>query len=207
MGPQVMKERIRRTGSGAREDRATRGAEAELMAAFLRQEQPAARELYDRLASRIYRLGLVLLRNGTDAEDLVQETFLKIWRNGAAFDQLRGSLDAWVLLNARSLAIDFLRRRRLEALKLSSQTKPSEASDEPGPERLAETNDLYERASEAMGHLPARQRAALELTYLGQRSTREVAELEGVPRGTVKSRLHAGLASLQKTLDGDDDAA
>ena len=190
-----------------RERPADRDADAALMGEFLRQEQDAARELYDRLASRIYGLGLVLLRDPTDAEDLVQDTFLKVWRNGSAFDPDRGSLDAWVLLNARSRAIDLLRRRSLEARKLASQPKVSEASDEPGPERHAEVGDLVRRASEAMRQLPERQRAALALTYLGQRSTREAAALLGIPHGTVKSRASAGLAVLQKSFPVDDDAA
>ena len=182
-------------------------ADAALMGAFLHQGPDAARQLYDRLASRIYGLGLVLLRNRTDAEDLVQDTFLKIWRTGSAFDPARGSLDAWILLNARSLAIDLLRRRTLEARRLASQPKVSEASIEDGPERHAEVRDLYRRASEAMAHLPQRQRSVLALTYLGQRSTREAAGLLGIPHGTVKSRAAAGIASLQKVFPGDDDAA
>jgi hypothetical protein len=80
------------------------GGDPALMAAFLRKEPDATRQLYDRLASRIYGLGLFLLRNTTDAEDLVQETFLKIWRTGSAFDPVRGPLDAWILLSARSVA-------------------------------------------------------------------------------------------------------
>jgi RNA polymerase sigma-70 factor, ECF subfamily len=182
-------------------------ADAALMGAFLRQEPEAARRLYDRLASRIYGLGLFLLRNQTDAEDLVQDTFLKIWRTGSAFDPARGSLDAWVLLNARGLAIDLLRRRSLEARKLASQPKVSEASPEEGPEWYAEVGDLYRRASDAMAHLPQRQRSVLALTYLGQRSTREAAALLGIPHGTVKSRASAGIAGLQKVFLGDDDAA
>src|SRR5206468_851767 len=181
--------------------------DAALMGAFLRQEPEAARRLYDRLASRIYGLGLFLLRNRTDAEDLVQDTFLKIWRMGSAFDPDRGSLDAWILLNARGLAIDLLRRRSLEARKLASQPKVSEASEEAGPEWYAEVGDLYQRASEAMAHLPQRQRSVLALTYLGQRSTREAAALLGIPHGTVKSRASAGLAVLQKSFPNDDDAA
>jgi len=183
------------------------GGDADLMAAFLRKDTGAARELYDRLASRIYGLGLAILRNKTDAEDLVQETFLKVWRIGSAFDPQRGSLDAWILLNARSLALDLIRRRSLEARKLSSLPRVPEATDEPGPEWYAETSDLVLRATRAMEHLPPRQRSALELTYLGQRSTREVAELQGIPRGTVKSRVHAALASLQRAFPEDDDAA
>ena len=182
-------------------------ADADLMGAFLRQEPDAARQLYDRFASRIYGLGLFLLRNKTDAEDLVQDTFLKIWRRGSAFDPIRGSLDAWILLNARGLGIDLLRRRSLEARKLAAQPKVSEASEEAGPEWYAEVGDLYQRASEAMAHLPQRQRSVLALTYLGQRSTREAAALLGIPHGTVKSRASAGLAVLQKSFPNDDDAA
>jgi RNA polymerase sigma-70 factor (ECF subfamily) len=179
-----------------------------LMTAFLRKEPEAAGQLYDRFASRIFGLGLSLLRNKTDAEDLVQDTFLKVWRTGSAFNPVRGSLDTWMLLVARSIAIDLLRRRTLEARKLSSQAKASEASDEGGPEWHAEVRDLFQRASVAMARLPQRQRAVLELTYLGQRSTKEVAELMGIPRGTVKSRAHAGMAVLQQAFrDGGHDAA
>jgi RNA polymerase sigma-70 factor (ECF subfamily) len=181
--------------------------DAALMAAYVRKEPDATRQLYDRFASRIYGLGLFLLRNNTDAEDLVQDTFLKIWRIGSDFDPFRGSLDGWILLSARSLAIDLLRHRSVEARKLSSQPRVSEASDEMGPERHAEVADLFQRATEALAHLPQRQRSVLELTYLGQRSTKEAAELLGIPRGTVKSRAHTGIAVLQKAFRGDDDAA
>jgi RNA polymerase sigma-70 factor (ECF subfamily) len=182
-------------------------SDAGLMASFLRKEPDAARQLYDRFASRIYGLGLFFFRNGTDAEDLVQDTFLRIWRTGSAFDPVRGSLDTWILLSARSLAIDLLRRRSAEARKQFSQPRVSEASDEAGPERHAEVGDLFRRASEAMAHLSQRQRSVLELTYLGQRSTREVAEVLGIPRGTVKSRASNGIAVLRKAFPGDDDAA
>jgi RNA polymerase sigma-70 factor (ECF subfamily) len=193
-------------GKGTTMARATDG-DAGLMAAFLQTDPDAASRLYDRFASRIYGLGLFFFRNGTDAEDLVQETFLRIWRTGSAFDPVRGSLDTWILLSARSLAIDLLRRRTAEARKLFSQPRVSEASDEAGPERHAEVGDLFRRASQAMAHLPQRQRSVLELTYLGQRSTREAAELLGIPRGTVKSRASAGIAVIRKALPGDDDAA
>ena len=206
MKPPVMSELARSAISPVRADRGTR-AEADLMDAFLRNEGDAARRLYDRFASRIYGLGLVLLRSKTDAEDLVQDTFLKVMRTGSAFDPRRGSLDTWILLNARSLAVDLLRRRSLEGRKLASLPRPSEASDEAGPEWRAEVRDLFQRANDAMGRLPSGQRSALELTYIGQRSTREIAEMQGIPRGTVKSRVHAAVASLQKAFPEDDDAA
>jgi len=183
-----------------RRDATRREADASLMASLLRKEPAAADALYARYAPRIYGLGLVLLKNRADAEDLVQDTFLKVWRTGSAFDPRRGSLDVWVLLTARSLAIDLLRRRTLETKKLRAQPSVSDVSDEPGPEWLAEQRDLIRRVGSAMDRLPPRQRSAVALAYLGQRSSTEVAELQGIPPGTVKSRIRAGIATLRGTL-------
>jgi len=183
-----------------RRDATRREADASLMASLLRKEPAAADALYARYAPRIYGLGLVLLKNRADAEDLVQDTFLKVWRTGSAFDPRRGSLDVWVLLTASSLAIDLLRRRTVETRKLRSGLGGSEASDEPSPESYAEHRDLMNRARAAMDGLPTKQRSAVELAYLGQRSSTQVAEFQGIPPGTVKSRIRAGIATLRGTL-------
>jgi RNA polymerase sigma-70 factor, ECF subfamily len=188
-----------------RRDAVARDADAGLMGGLLHKEPRAAAALYDRYASRIYGLGLVLLGNKTDAEDLVQDTFLKVWRRGSTFDPRRGSLDAWILLNARSLAIDLLRRRALEVRSLPSDRWRPDVSDEPSPELYAEHHDLMRRARNAMDRLPHGQRSAVELAYLGQRSSRQVAELQGIPPGTVKSRIRAGIAALRQTLSEDAD--
>src|SRR5512132_1986983 len=190
-----------------RRDTVPRDADASLMAALLRKEPAAADALYTRYASRIYGLGLVLLRNKTDAEDLVQDTFLKAWRTGSRFDPSRGSLDVWILLIARSLAIDLLRRRTQETRNLSFEPTRPEVSDEPGPEWYAEHRDLFQRARKAMDRLPSGQRSAVELAYLGQRSSTQVAELQDIPLGTAKSRIRVGIATLRKTLLEGDDAA
>ncbi len=183
-----------------RPDAAPREVDASLMAALQRKDSAAADALYARYASRIYGLGLVLLKNKTDAEDLVQDTFLKVWRTGSAFDPWRGSLDVWILLTARSLAIDLLRRRTLEARKLSSELSFSDVSDELGPEEHAVHRDLFEHVRKAMDGLPAKQRSAVALAYLGERSSAQVAELQGIPAGTAKSRIRAGMAALRQTL-------
>jgi RNA polymerase sigma-70 factor (ECF subfamily) len=190
-----------------RRDTVPRDSDASLMVALLRKDPAAADALYDRYASRIYGLGLVLLRNRLDAEELVQDTFLKVWRKGASFDPQRGPLDAWILLNARSLAIDLLRRRTQETRSLSFEPSRSEVSDEPGPESYAEHRDLIQRARKAMDRLPSGQRSAVELAYLGQRSSTQVAELQDIPLGTAKSRIRVGIATLRKTLLEGDDAA
>jgi RNA polymerase sigma-70 factor, ECF subfamily len=156
--------------------------------------------MYERFAPRVYGLGMVMLGNPSQAEDLVQDTFVKVWRNAAAYDPSRGSVDTWVLLIARSLAIDLIRRRVLEAKILAAQDEP-EASPEPGPAEWAETRDLVGRARSAMVGLSAGQRAALELAYFGGKTSAEVAELEGIPVGTAKTRIRTALIRLRQAME------
>jgi RNA polymerase sigma-70 factor (ECF subfamily) len=99
-----------------------------------------------------------------------------------------------------------MRRRSNEARKLSSE-RPSELSSEPGPEQLAELSDLVGHARKAIDRLPPGQRSAVELAYLGERSSTQVARMQGVPVGTAKSRVRLGMATLRRTLVDDDDAA
>ena len=184
----------------ANRDATPREADARLMAALLRQESAAADALYARYAPRIYGLGLVLLRDRADAEDLVQDTFLRVWRTGSAFDPRRGSLDGWILLIARSLAIDLLRRRTVERKRLSSLSSVTDVTVELGPEWHTEQRDLIEHVLKSMHRLPPRQRSAVALAYLGERSSAQVAKSQGIPLGTVKNRIRAGIATLRRTL-------
>jgi RNA polymerase sigma-70 factor, ECF subfamily len=142
-----------------------------------------------------------MLGGAAQAEDLVQDTFVKVWRKADSFESARGSLDTWVLLIARSLAIDLLRRRVLEARILAQEQHATEVSDEPGPDRVAETVDLTERARQAMQALSPQQRAALELAYFGGKTSVEVAELEGIPVGTAKTRIRTALIRLREALE------
>jgi RNA polymerase sigma-70 factor, ECF subfamily len=176
------------------------GSDAALMRAFARRDQGAAGELYDRFASRVYGLGIVMLGNETAAQDLVQDTFVKLWRSAERYDAARGALETWVLLVARSLAIDALRRRVLESRSLRALGAPAEADDAPGPDELAETADLADRARRAMARLSDEQRAALELAYFGGKTSAEVAELEGIPVGTAKTRIRSALLRLREAM-------
>src|SRR5438445_5892917 len=176
-------------------------ADSELIRAFIARETVAAEELYSRFAPRVFGLGMVMLGNGAQAEDLVQDTFVKVWRKAGSYDSSRGSLDTWVLLVARSLAIDLIRRRVLETRVLASQQEPTEVSVAPGPEELAETRDLTDRARQAMNALTPGQRAALELAYFQGKTSTEVAELEGIPVGTAKTRIRTALVKLREALE------
>jgi RNA polymerase sigma-70 factor (ECF subfamily) len=106
-----------------------------------------------------------------------------------------------VLLVARSLAIDALRRRVLEARTAEAAHPRVDVSADPGPDEVAETEDLAARARRAMTTLSPGQRAALELAYFGGKTSAEVAELEGIPLGTAKTRIRTALLKLREELE------
>ena len=178
-------------------------ADQHLMRSFAARDPGAAETLYGRFAGRIYGLGLVMLGNDAAAQDLVQDTFVKLWRSAERYDRSRGKLETWVLLMARSLAIDAIRRRVLEARTLEEAERPAEADQRPGPDERAVTLDLTDRARRAMASLPPEQRAALELAYLGGKTSAEISDLEGIPIGTAKTRIRAALLRLREMLAPD----
>jgi RNA polymerase sigma-70 factor, ECF subfamily len=176
------------------------GSDLALMADFAARQERAADVLYGRFASRIYGLGIVMLGNDQAAQDLVQDTFVKLWRNAERYDPQRGRLETWVLLTARSLAIDALRRRVIESRSLQTAGVQPEDDPDPLPDEQAAVADLSARARRAMGVLSPQQRSALELAYFGGRTTAEVAALEGIPQGTVKTRIRAALLRLRAEM-------
>ena len=181
------------------------GSDAALMVAFAAREERAAGTLFERFASRIYGLGVVMLGNHQAAQDLVQDTFVKLWRTAERYDPQRGRLETWVLLTARSLAIDSLRRRVLESRSLQAVGIQPEDDPAPLPDERAAVADLSARARRAMACLSPEQRSALELAYFGGRTTAEVAALEGIPQGTVKTRIRAALLRLRDEMAKDAD--
>jgi RNA polymerase sigma-70 factor (ECF subfamily) len=180
-------------------------SDGELMRAFARRDRGAAEDLYRAFAPRIFGLGMVLLGDKSAAEDLVQDTMVKTWRNAERFDPGRGSLETWLLRIARNLAVDNLRRRVLESRHGGGTESVWASRPDPdaGPAERAETADLVERARVAMRGLSDEQRAALELAYFGGRTSAEVAELEGIPLGTVKTRIRRALLKLRETMEPD----
>jgi RNA polymerase sigma-70 factor (ECF subfamily) len=179
-------------------------ADQRLMRSFAARDPGAADTLYQRFAGRIYGLGLVMLGSDAAAQDLVQDTFVKLWRSAERYDRSRGKLETWVLLMARSLAIDAIRRRVLEVRTLEHVDHPPEADQGPGPDDQVVTLDLAERARRAMSSLPSEQRAALELAYLGGKTSAEISDLEGIPVGTAKTRIRAALLRLRELMSPED---
>ena len=171
-----------------------------LVALVARGDENALGELYDRVSRIAYGLAMRVLRDDRLAEDAVQEGFLAVWRNAAAYRAERAKASTWILTLVHRRAVDLVRREeRRRAEPLSEETAPGavgEATDEAAWLRFER-----ERVQAALRQLPDLQREALELAYYGGFSQSELAERLGVPLGTIKSRMFAGLARLRELLE------
>ncbi|HEY4621095.1 MAG TPA: sigma-70 family RNA polymerase sigma factor [Gaiellaceae bacterium] len=173
-----------------------------LVALVARRDENALAELYDRVGRIAYGLALRVLRDDRLAEDAVQEGFLTVWRTAAAFRAERAKASTWILTLVHRRAVDLVRReerRRAEPLPDDIATESGsvvEPTDEAAWLRFER-----ERVQNALRQLPDVQREAIELAYYGGFSQSELAERLGVPLGTIKSRMFAGLARLRELLD------
>ena len=170
-----------------------------LVALVARGDDAALGELYDRVGGIAYGLALRVLRDERLAEDAVQEGFLAVWRSAAAFRAERAKASTWILTLVHRRAVDLVRRedrRRAEPLPEEAPGAMTEATDEAAWLRFER-----ERVQAALQQLPDVQREALELAYYGGFSQSELAERLGVPLGTIKSRMFAGLSRLRELLD------
>ena len=173
-----------------------------LVALVARGDESALAELYDRVGRVAYGLALRVLRDDRLAEDAVQEGFLAVWRTAAAFRAERAKASTWILTLVHRRAVDLVRREeRRRADPLDEGAAEAISSTEPGPDEAAWLRFERERVQAALARLPDAQREALELAYYGGFSQTELAERLGVPLGTIKSRMFAGLARLRELLD------
>jgi RNA polymerase sigma-70 factor (ECF subfamily) len=172
-----------------------------LVALVARGDETALAELYDRVSRIAYGLALRVLRDERLAEDAVQEGFLGVWRTAAAFRAERAKASTWILTLVHRRAVDLVRREeRRRTEPLPDEASLAWASSEPTDE-AAWLRFERERVQAALGQLPDVQREAIELAYYGGFSQSELAERLGVPLGTIKSRMFAGLARLRELLD------
>ena len=161
----------------------------------------AMRELYDRYGRLVYSLILRMVRNSAAAEDLVQETFLRVWNRIQAFNQERGALGPWVLTVARNRAIDYLRsadgKMSAGALELDRLEHPGQFCDF---EDRALSLDRARRLKDAFEKLTPNQKAVVELAYYEGLSQTEMAERMQQPLGTVKTWVRSALKTLREQL-------
>ena len=152
-------------------------------------------EAFERDESRLRGFIRKRVLDTSDAEDVLQEVFLQLWRNPSAFDAARGSLGSWLAVITRNRAIDFLRKRRpetdLEDVVLS--VSPDLAGE-------AERSRAAEKVRGVIGAMSPSQRSALEMAYWEGMSHSEIADKTGEPLGTIKTRIRAGLICLRKAF-------
>lgn len=158
--------------------------------------EEAVAGLYDAYGRPLYRLGLLLLGDSGLAEDLVQETFVRLWRSAGRYDPDRASVRTFVYTLARRAAADLWRRR---GGTLSAALEEPDQADVAGGEAF-EHLLLRLDIREALEALSPAHREVLELQYEGDLTQRQVAERLGVPLGTVKSRTLYALRALRSEL-------
>lgn len=161
-------------------------------------DRAALGTLYDRYAGLLLAVAQRILRTRREAEDLVHDVFLEVYRHAADYDEARGSVRAWLVLRLRSRALDRLKSSaysKVVSLDANPRDQDPASSDDPS---LAPD---CARVRRALTELPEDQRAVLELAYFDGHSLSEIAEELGVPLGTVKSRLARALGRLREDLD------
>jgi RNA polymerase sigma-70 factor, ECF subfamily len=149
----------------------------------------------------VYASALRILGNPAQAQDVVQDVFMRVWRRPGAFDASRGELATYLRLMARSRALDLWREgqaagRAGDRLKVVVEAEPATVADSPAA--VAEADSTREAVFEALKTLPEAQRDALVLAYWGGLTAGQIADREQVPLGTAKSRLRLGLARLRQ---------
>lgn len=175
--------------------------DALLMARIEDRDARALGELYDRHAARLLGLAHRILGGGGEAEEVVQEVFLFAWRSAASWDPGRGAVLTWLLVAARSRAIDRLRTRQSPS---RPPTRPIEEAGDPAAQDDVEGGSAGREweaiCRSAVSELPPDQRAVLELAYFEGLTQREIAERTATPLGTVKTRARLGLMKLRERL-------
>jgi len=170
-------------------------SEQELMRQLVAGKEDAIRTIYARFGRSVYTVGLRLLGSAESAEELTQDVFLAAWRKGSGFDAERGRLSTWLMAIAHNLAVDRIRHER------GAARPPLLLVDElPEPSPLEDEDMLFQRdrARRALASLSPAERSLLSQAYFYGWTAREIAEADGIPLGTVKTRLRTALIKLRK---------
>jgi RNA polymerase sigma-70 factor (ECF subfamily) len=167
-----------------------------LLAGLASGDGEAAAAFVRRFQRRVYGLALTMLHDPGLADDVAQETFVRAWRHAATYDARRGRVPTWLLTIARNLAIDRARLRAPTPVDPEVIASELELARHDAPVDVPER----ERLRQAVAALPDDQRRALVLAVYAGRTAREISELDGVPLGTVKTRIRAAMLKLRQTL-------
>jgi RNA polymerase sigma-70 factor (ECF subfamily) len=164
-------------------------------------DREAFRRFYDRYATLAFTFALRVLGARSDAEDLLQEVFLQVWRQAQSYSPQRGSPEAWLITITRSRAIDKLRSRHRRGI--SSVSADESSRGEVGVAPASQASEAKLTVQGVMARLPETQRLVLELAYFDGLTQSEIATRLGEPLGTVKTRMRAGLERLRGFLGAE----
>ena len=184
-------------------------ADLGLLQRIATRDDAALAELYDRHSRRAYSVILRILRSQSDAEDVLQETFVRVWSRADTYDALMGTPSAWLTRIARNRAIDRLRASRVRGnvnVAPIVQTgenapRPEEPVTRDTPETVLEGRTKAGALRTALAALTPAQRTLIEAAYFEGYTHRELATRFGVPLGTVKTRIRTGLAAMRDRLE------
>ena len=188
-------------------NRAPRDADDALVMARIRAgDDSALAVLYDRYATLALGMALKIIRDQSEAEDVVHDAFIAVVERVDQFRPDRGSLVAWLVTMVRNLALDRARRRTRRAQILDEELRHEPPPTVPDPEQISWSEREREAVRGAMSKLSASQRETLEIAFFEGLSYPEIAARENVALGTVKSRAARALGALRAALDDTIDA-
>jgi RNA polymerase sigma-70 factor, ECF subfamily len=177
-------------------------ADEDLMEHVREGDAEAFEIIFDRHADVAFSLAYRMCGRRATAEDIVQESFLSLWRSGARYERSRGSVRSWVLGVVHNRAIDLFRR---DSVRTSKDVADDDAVQRlPAPDSTEQEAQRHDEASQvrvALADLPDDQRKVIELAYFGGFSHSQIAEMLRLPAGTVKGRMRLGLTKLRVSLD------
>lgn len=175
-------------------------SDAELLRRIAEHRQEALATLYDRFAPLLLAVTRRILGNGADAEEVVQEAFVQVWAQAARYDPRRSSVPTWLVLIARSRAIDLLRSRGVRERAVTAATAGAPSDESPEGPRAVWYEERRSRLAAALEVLPAEQRQVVQQAFFLGMSQREIAEATGLPLGTVKTRTLLAMRKLRESL-------
>ena len=165
-----------------------------------KQDRHAFSQLYDRFSTLVFTLAMRMLKARSDAEDLLQEVFVQVWRQAQNYSTERGSPEAWIVNIARSRAIDKIRSIRRMQKSFVLTDDPARAESPENVESSAVESETRLAMNSALANLPDMQRKVLELAYFDGLTQSEIADRLAEPLGTVKTRMRSGIQKLREIL-------
>lgn len=178
------------------------GLDKGLIEGLQRNDRDAVATAYDTYGGLAYALAVRVLGVSSDADDVVQESFLALWRQAPRLDPQRG-LRSYLMTIVHNKSVDRLRQKGRRPEAVLDEDAPFKAPDSENPEVQAQKSSEADEVRAALAGLSEDQRKAIELTYFAGLTITDAAARLDVPVGTVKSRLRLALGHMRKRLDGD----